>query len=255
MTQDATEMDWTTWYDRWERQQEAYVAYREDRFNAMLAMLGSLPPEFVAVDLACGPGSLARRILGQFPRARVIAIDFDPVMLAMARPAIPASGGRLTVIDGDLADPEWPARLGLEQVDAAVSTTAIHWLHAGDILKLYRTVAGLLRPGGIFMNGDHMEFGAAQPLLHAAAKRVRNSHSKRAFESGAEEAEQWWAALAEQPAAADLLAAHNQAFAAKERPSYDPGFVLHEAALRDAGFREVATTWQFFENRVLTAIR
>ncbi len=255
MTQDATAIDWTTWYDRWERQQEAYVAHREARFDAMLDMLAPLPEDFAAIDLACGPGSLARRILDRFPKARVIAIDFDPVMLAMARAAVPESSGRLRVIETDMSEHDWAARLGVEQVDAVLSTTAIHWLQAGDILKLYRALAGLIRPGGVFMNGDHMEFGASQPHLHEAAKRVRNGHSKRAFAHGAEEAEHWWAALGKEPAAAELLASHDRAFAAKERPSYDPGFEVHRAALLDAGFREVATIWQHFENRVLAAIR
>jgi trans-aconitate methyltransferase len=248
-------MDWTTWYERWERQQEAYVAGRESRFQAMVQMLHTLPEDFIAIDLACGPGSFARRILAAFPKATVIAVDFDPVMLAMARAALPSAGGRLTVVEADLADPDWQARLGVTQVDAVVSTTAIHWLGATGMLQLYRNLATLIRPGGIFLNGDHMEFTSNQPVLAAAAKRVRNQHSARAFAAGAEGAERWWETLSAEPAAAEVVAEHERAFAGKERPAYDAGFALHSAALLDAGFREVGTIWQYFENRVLAAIR
>lgn len=248
-------MDWTTWYERWERQQEAYVAHRESRFQAMLEMLRTLPEQFIAIDLACGPGSLARQILATFPKATVFAADFDPVMLAMARAALPSAGGRLTVIEADLADSDWQGRLGVTQVDAVVSTTAIHWLGAAGMLQLYKGMATLIRPGGVFLNGDHMGFAANQPVLAAAAKRVRDEHSERAFAAGTERAEHWWEMLSAERAAAEVFAAHERAFAAKERPSYDAGYALHRAALLDAGFSEVDTIWQLFENRVLAAIR
>jgi hypothetical protein len=34
-----------------------------------------------------------------------------------------------------------------------------------------------------------------------------------------------------------------------------PSFDVHEAALRDAGFREVGVIWQRFDNRVLLGVR
>lgn len=247
--------NWATWYDRWERQQEGYVAHREARFDAMLDMLASLPEEFLAIDLACGPGSMSRRILARFPKARVIAVDFDPVMLAMARAAIPDSGGRLTVIDDDLSDCGWAARLGVSQIDAAVSTTAIHWLQAPAVLELYRTLASLIRPGGIFMDGDHLHYLEWQPTLAAAAQRVRDAHSERDFAAGVEDSDQWWNALRDAPGTAELFAARERAFAGKERPSYEPAYAVHTAALLGAGFREVDTIWQHFENRVLVAVR
>lgn len=252
---DTTSIDWADWYERWERQQDAYVAHREARFAAMLDVLEALPVNFTAIDLACGPGSISRRVLARFPEARVVAIDFDPVMLAMARAAIPASGGRLTVVDADLANPSWATRLGITHVDAALSTTAIHWLPAPAVLELYRTLASVIRPGGVFMNGDHLHYLDSQPELSTAAARVRDAHSSRAFAAGVEDSDRWWAALGAEPAAASLLAARTQAFAGKERPPYEPSFAVHRAALMDAGFREVDTIWQHFENRVLAAIR
>jgi SAM-dependent methyltransferase len=253
-TEPLASIDWDAWYDRWERQQEAYVAHREPRFDAMLDMLESLPADFVAIDLACGPGSIARRIVARFPRATVIAVDIDPVMLAMARAAVPEASGRLTVREDNLGDPTWADRIGVTKVDAVLSTTAIHWLSTAEIVELYRTLARLIRPGGVFMNGDHLGYGESQPQFAAAAKRVRDEHSVRAFAAGVEDSDQWWDALRAEPGSAALLAARERAFAARTRPG-DPSFALHEAALLDAGFVDVDTIWQHFENRVLAAFR
>ena len=247
-------IDWNAWYERWERQQEAYVAHRESRFDAMLDMLASLPPDFVAVDLACGPGSIARRLLARFPRATVVALDIDPVMLAMARAALPEASDRLTVLEDNLGDPDWADRIGVRGVDAALSTTAIHWLSTAEIIELYRTLARLIRPGGVFMNGDHMSYVESQPQFAAASRHMRDDHSARAFATGIEDSDRWWDALRAEPGTADLLAARERAFALRTRPA-DTSFALHRAALLDAGFGEVDTIWQHFENRVLAAFR
>ena len=72
---------------------------------------------------------------------------------------------------------------------------------------------------------------------------------------GIETAEQRWDALATEPAFASLLTDRTARFVGKQRQESPPGFDVHVAALRDAGFREVATIWQKLSNRVLLAVR
>ncbi|NJR48402.1 MAG: hypothetical protein HC780_01450 [Leptolyngbyaceae cyanobacterium CSU_1_3] len=36
---------------------------------------------------------------------------------------------------------------------------------------------------------------------------------------------------------------------------HEPTLVIHEAALQEAGFREVSTIWQRFDDRILLAVR
>jgi trans-aconitate methyltransferase len=65
------EIDWLDWLQRWDAQQEGYVPEREARFTAMFDALAELlPASFVALDLACGPGSISQRLLARFPGAR-----------------------------------------------------------------------------------------------------------------------------------------------------------------------------------------
>jgi hypothetical protein len=77
-----------------------------------------------------------------------------------------------------------------------------------------------------------------------------------AFDAGGvEDWDEWWAALAQEPSAGPLLAERTLRFAAFDRDTPAPIFDVHEAALRNAGFREVGVIWQRLDNRVLLAVR
>ena len=115
------QIDWLDWLRRWDAQQEGYIPEREARFTAMFDALAELlPTPFVALDLACGPGSISQRLLARFPDARAIAVDLDPVMLAIGRGALGTVDGRLRWIEADLASPDWLETLGT-QIDAGWS--------------------------------------------------------------------------------------------------------------------------------------
>jgi SAM-dependent methyltransferase len=77
------------WIDRWDRQQEESLPDREDRFTALIDAVeeGTERPDPLVLDLGCGPGSLAVRLLDRLPRATVIGIDADPVSLTLGQAA------------------------------------------------------------------------------------------------------------------------------------------------------------------------
>ncbi len=101
-----TAVSFSSLLDSWDRQQAAYIAEREARFNAQLDVLAlAVGQDFHVLDLACGPGSLSLRILQRFPQARVTAIDLDPLLLAVARGALAEYGDRIRILQADLADP------------------------------------------------------------------------------------------------------------------------------------------------------
>jgi trans-aconitate methyltransferase len=250
------DIDWRGWLRRWDAQQEGYVPEREARFAAMFDALAELlPPSFVAVDLACGPGSISERLLARFPKARVVAVDMDPVMLAIGRGALGTVDGRLRWIEADLGSPDWLGELGDTQVDAVLSSTALHWLAPQPLTRLYRELAALLPTGGLFLNADNMTFGP--PAFKRLSQRALDRQwSADAFVArGIETAEQWWAALSAEPAFAELVAARERLLATKQRPESRFGFDEHVAALGEAGFAEVGTIWQVLSDHVLLAIR
>lgn len=255
----STGPDWAGWVRRWEAQQRRHVPLREERFAVLLDALGELvtTPAPVVVDLGCGPGSLAVRLLDRLPGARVVGVDRDPLLLALARGAYGDRPG-LRVVDADLRAPGWAEALDLDgRVDAAVSTTALHWLDEPQLRGLAVDLGGLVRPGGCVLDGDHLH-DDDEPRLAAARRAVAEGAARRSRQGSAQEVgedwDAWWAAVRRDPALAELVTArdarrwdHSDAAAASERAC--------EAAFRDAGFAEVGRVWQLGDDRVLVAVR
>ncbi len=156
MTQNV---NWTHWLERWDIQQSGYLPDREGRFNAMLDVLDVVcAGEFVALDLACGPGSISQRLLTRFPQARCVAVDFDPVLLQIGQGALGHLNERLRWIETDLYQSDWVNALGESQFDAVLSTTALHRLPPEHLLAVYKQLGALVRPGGVVLNGDNIDF-------------------------------------------------------------------------------------------------
>jgi SAM-dependent methyltransferase len=252
-------IDWASWLRRWDVQQTAYLPDREERFTAMLDVLADLlPEEFVALDLASGPGAISQRLLARFPRARCVVVDLDPVLFAMGQAVLGDADGRLRWVEADLTDSGWTELLGESAFDAVLSTTALHWLSVEPLVRLYRDLGRLVREDGVVLNGDNLAFAPHQERLRLLADLARERQQAAAFDAnGAEDWDAWWAALAREPGAAPLLEERLRRFAHlpdHERRDPAPIFDVHEAALRNAGFREVGVIWQRLDNRVLLGV-
>ncbi|MCC6176845.1 MAG: class I SAM-dependent methyltransferase [Chloroflexi bacterium] len=254
-------VDWTAWLRRWDVQQQGYLYDREERFTSMLDVLeAQLQPGFVALDLACGPGSISERLLARFPEAQTIALDMDPVLLAMGQGALPDHADRITWLEDDLNDPAWTDRLiaalAGRQLRAVLSSTALHWLAGDALARIYRQLGHLMEPGSVLMNADNMSFGPHQPTFERIAATLGEREQRQAFQDrGAEDWEGWWKALEAEPALAGLFAERAARFATRDRSWTRPSYDFQVGALREAGFREVSTFWQRRNNRVLLAIR
>lgn len=259
MTTANTAIDWAGWLHRWDAQQAGFLPTREARFAVMFDAIETLiGHEFVALDLACGPGSLSQRLLDRFPNARSVAVDIDPVLLALGQNALGTMNGRLRWVDADLNRPEWVQALGESSVDVVVSTTALHWLSPASLLRVYRELGGIIRPGGLLLNGDNMRFGPDMPSFEKVGQARRERlWSKESFaERGVETWEDWWESIGREPGMAELMAERERRFSpyAAERGT-SPIYDVHVAGLRDAGFREAGTLWQNGTNRVLMGVR
>jgi ubiquinone/menaquinone biosynthesis C-methylase UbiE len=121
----------------------------------MLNLLGVyLPKKFTALDLGSGHGSMSFRLLRRFPRARVVAVDFDPVLLKIGKESSKEYARRIAWVDADIGTAGWASHLPSPRFDAVVSSTAIRWLDKTRLRRLYGDLSKILRRGGIFLNGD-----------------------------------------------------------------------------------------------------
>ncbi|MGH8794373.1 MAG: class I SAM-dependent methyltransferase [Stackebrandtia sp.] len=242
------------WIARWDRQQEGYLPDREERFTAIVdaVVAGVSRPDPLVLDLGCGPGSLSVRLLERVPRATVVGIDTDPLLLALGRAAGVDVPG-LSFADVNLGEPGWAATLEADgPADAAVSTTALHWLSDPQLRAVYAELAKALRPGGLLLNGDH--FSADEtPEIHRLTVDLAESLKERRFgDDRPEDWKQWWDAVLADP----VLSGITQKRATSAHHGSPAGRLdLHVDALREAGFSEVGTLWQHGNNRVLCAVR
>ena len=248
------------WIDRWDAQQLRYMPDREERFTAIIDAVeaGAGRPDPLVVDLGSGPGSLAVRLLGRIPAATVVAIDADPLLLALGRAAYGDRAG-LRFADRDLRIPGWPAGLGLDRpADAAVSTTALHWLPAPALRAMYSELAPVLRPGGLLLDGDHLtDDETLTPALARLNRALTERWAERADAGGSQEDwKGWWQAATADPMLAGPAAEREQRRLSEDHHgSESVRLAEHVRALGAAGFTEIGTIWQHGENRILAAVR
>jgi SAM-dependent methyltransferase len=252
-TQTDTATDWTRWLARWDAQQQRHIPDREERFTAMVDALAAFAgPEPRVLDLGCGPGSLSARVLRRLAGATVVAVDADPVLLAIGRGAL---GGQtsLSFADADLRS-DWVASLPSPgPFDAAVSTTALHWLSLDQLVRLYHTLAGVLRPGGVFLDGDRLDFDHDQTAIATGARAISPEWPDAPH--GAEDYDAWWSAAVAEPALAAEVAERARRAHTHPHDNEAHSYEFHRSALFAAGFAEVSTVWQRLSNRVLIAVR
>ena len=242
------------WLRRWDRQQEFYLADREERFAVIADVVEAAAerPDPLVVDLGVGPGSLAVRLLERLPQAQVVGIDADPLLLGLARAGNAERRG-LRLVDHDLREPGWIDALALErEPDAFVSTTALHWLTREQLGAVYAACAAALRPGGVLVNGDHLFEGSSRPRLDTLTRIVARRRAARISTPDGEDWTAWWRAVEDAPELADLVAARGP-HGVEHQVDEVPTLHDHVSTLRQAGFAEAGTVWQHGDDRVLVA--
>jgi tRNA (cmo5U34)-methyltransferase len=112
------------------------------------------------LDLATGDGRLLALAKREHPNAEAVAVDFSPAMIEAAKKRF-ASDSSVAVIAHDLDNP----LPGLGKFDAVISSFAIHHLAHDRKRSLYSEIHGVLNPGGVFCNLEHVS--SPTPGLHA----------------------------------------------------------------------------------------
>lgn len=244
---------WRAWQDSWDRQQEWYMPDREERFRVMLDMVEALVGrEPRVLDLACGTGSISDRLFQRFPAATSTGVDLDPALLAIAGGYF-AGDTRLTLVRADLKDPDWTAKLPHDSYDAVLTATALHWLHSEPLAVLYGQIAGLVRPGGVFMNADRMK-DASTPRINEAERAHRHREMDRAKEAGALDWAEWWNLAAKDPVLAGPTAERFVIYG-EHADGDTPSAEWHARTLMDAGFGEARAVWSSPSDSLVLALK
>ena len=129
-----------------------------EQIDVMLRLVaGCGRPVGRVLDLGCGDGVLAAAIVQRVPGAEVVLADFSEPMLEAARKRFAAAGAAAHFVLADYGVPSWAEAVAeWAPYDAIVSGYSIH--HQPDRRKraVYREIFGLLNPGGVFVNIEHV---------------------------------------------------------------------------------------------------
>ncbi|MGW1376025.1 class I SAM-dependent methyltransferase [Streptomyces sp. NPDC002446] len=242
------------WVRRWEDQQQRYAVDRDERLTVITDVVEHTTagrPAPLIVDLGCGPGALAARLAARLPHAEILAVDADPLLLELGRSHYASTTTRY--VEAVIGRPGWLDALALTRpLDAAVSTTALHYLDEPALRQVYRDLAARLRPGGVLVNGDHLCQDAPRISEIALTIGRRRAERQRAFTH--EDWDSWWAAAHTDPELATLLAERRT----RPLPTSEGEHLTlsgHTTLLHEAGFTHTGSVWQFGNSHVVVGVR
>ncbi|MGH8981824.1 MAG: class I SAM-dependent methyltransferase [Acidimicrobiales bacterium] len=250
-------MDYEHWQARWDLQQESYMPDREARFAALLDVVDAACGEAPRViDLAGGTGSITRRLLARFPGAHSVVVDLDPALLDLARRTFERDA-RVRIVSADLSRSTWREQVAPTSVDAVLTATALHWLEPDRVRELYAESHGLLVPGGVFANVDHMRDDGLFPL-HDAFDRLSTARAdQHRAQTGSTDWAGWWTELGKDPEMASLVEARTAIFGAQSGHSHTRSEMpsqWHLAALQDAGFGAAGLAWRCLDDALVVGV-
>jgi len=174
----------------------AAIPMAQEQIAVMMSILKSREQSIENfMDLGCGDGILGATILGEYPSARGVFVDFSEPMLEQAREQLKEYAGQLAFENLDYGDPSWANRAQVfGSFDAIVSGYSIH--HQPDARKrqVYEEIFSLLKPGGWFINIEHVSSAAQLNIdlfeSHYVSARYaieQREGGRRTFEQLAEE--------------------------------------------------------------------
>lgn len=142
----------------YDRQILTFIPYYDEILDQAALALDALErPARVVVDLGTGSGALAARCLKRLKGARVVGIDADPAMLAMAKQRL---GRKLSTIVDSFEAARFPA------CDVVTASFSLHHIETPAAKRrVFDKAFAALRPGGVLVDADSMT--NASPRLAA----------------------------------------------------------------------------------------
>ena len=234
-------INWREWVDRWDRMQEYYLVARSERFSIITELIrtNQEEPSYV-IDLGCGTGTLTLAIMDAFPNAHVYGFDIDPTLLPLAVARTSQHSDRAHYIQVDIRDADWMNKIP-SAADAVISATALHWLSEDQLASLYNQITSVLKPGGVFLNADHV--ASESQTIQQSWERHRDEILGLQRQGNCEDWDSFWKRYL---AALGPQAAEARKAALGEWCGIEQGLPLfwHFEHLRDAGLTAIDCFWR-----------
>ena len=151
----------------------SFIPGYEEMLDGAAAVLAASVrrPNPVIVDLGIGTGALAAHCLAVKPHARLVGVDEDEGMLAVARKRL---GRGFVATHGSFEDVKLPVCL------AVTASLALHHVPtAARRMRLFRRIHRALGPGGVVISADC--YLASTATLRADERRAWLAHLGRSY--------------------------------------------------------------------------
>jgi tRNA (cmo5U34)-methyltransferase len=132
-----------------------FIPEREQQMAIMTQLLKGVPGPISVLELCCGEGLLAEMVLSELPDVTYYGLDGSVLMLKIASDRLSHFGERVKLNKFELADVTW--RKDYQDVQAVVSSLAIHHLDGAGKQALFKDVYAMLATGGLFIVADMVE--------------------------------------------------------------------------------------------------
>lgn len=137
------------YYDDWMR--KALPNY-DDLFGSAQKLIPFAPAQPIEVlDLGAGTGLFSKNILEKYPRARFVLYDLADKMLEVAKERFRSCLSQFEFVIGD-----YRTLQVTHDFDLVISSLSIHHLADGEKQSLFRSIYGVLRKPGLFINIDQI---------------------------------------------------------------------------------------------------
>jgi SAM-dependent methyltransferase len=219
------------------------AAFETALFAAAEAVRRGAPAR--VLDLGGGPGVLAERMAGRWPRAQVGLVDLDPVLLALAEAGV---CGAVTVLEGDLSGPSWLAAARAHApYDVVTVVMTMHYLGEDQARALYRDAREILAPGGLLVVADLMPDDGISSVMNAMPSIVDEAAAALAWAD-------WWREVTDTEAFEPLVREREALFAARTPAEFTPDAAWHLGTARAAGFAEAGILWRCGRHAAVAAV-
>jgi ubiquinone/menaquinone biosynthesis C-methylase UbiE len=178
-----------TEFDRWSKRYDwdplQWLFFRPSH---QMMMQHLEPADRLVLDIGCGTGNFAVRVLERLPRVRVIGLDLSSGMLHQAMPRVRSLGGSFHVVQGD------SEKLPFADSTFDVVTCCHSFHHYPDQKKAVAEMGRVLRDDGklLIVDGDrdgiwgHLVYDGIVVMMEGAVKHLsaaafRNLYDRTGF--------------------------------------------------------------------------
>jgi SAM-dependent methyltransferase len=231
-------------------------------FNRMTGVAG----HSAILDVGCGTGEEAIRLLNAVEGVAVVCVDRSNEMLDVFRSKVLKrtgsvdAGGRLIFVNADVCDDGWPQKVydALPQPTTfvvGVSVYALHHLGPESKVRLYRAICSLVSAGGLFINSDLYSYSSR--WLASLSQDHEEAWIRNSFQS-----ENAWEKPTLRESAhrrSELMNEWLRHIRTQNRPlpvfsdGSEPGAITESSLLFEAGFRSVECAFRLFQAGIVMA--